>query len=155
MSGVRRQAGRWLVGTLGGVQGAGRGWDILVLADGEASAGSEAVETVVGAGFGRVYAFVRPRRRPDRLLDLWLEPSPRPERPRAARPRVPVRVVFVPTPPCAAGRAATPLKWKRQHIWYNAPRNERVAEVARAAAGCDLRALRRLGLGADDTAALA
>jgi hypothetical protein len=45
------------------------------------------------------------------------------------------------------------LQRKRTLYWYNTKRNERVAAVARAAAGGDLEALRRFGVRAGDVPA--
>lgn len=147
MAGVRRQGERWLVGTFAGVEKSNPGKrDVLLLPCGEEAAADTAACTVAGKGFARIYAFVRPQRRPDRLLRLRLEQMAGPVIRRLARPRVSVRVVMLPTPACAIATSSTALERKRTLYWHNEARNERVAAVARVVVKADPLMLKAVGL---------
>jgi hypothetical protein len=65
---------------------------------------------------------------------------------RVKRPRVPVRVIMVPTPACKVGSHKTPLERKRTLYWHNAERNNFVAQVARAVHSLDRATLKAAGL---------
>jgi hypothetical protein len=154
LAGVRRPAKRVLVATFGGVPANTAGeWDILLLPSGEEATGTRAVDLACRMAFRRIYAFVRPQRRPDWLVQLRREQLAAAVIHHLARPRVPVRVRVLPTPPGTVAGATTALQRKRTLYWYNTKRNERVASVARAAAGGDLEALQRFGVRAGDVPA--
>jgi hypothetical protein len=146
VAGTHRE-GRWLVSTFGSVpRGMAYTYDILLLPHGEESTGEKACAMVAGMSFERVYAFVRPQRRPDMLAELRLEQMAGPVIHRAKKPRVPVRVMMLPTPDCEVASYQSALERKRTLYWRNKKRNEYVAEVAEAVYSRDHAALKRLGL---------
>jgi hypothetical protein len=155
LSGVTRRGQRCQVGTFANLSRYSvGGWDLVLLPYAEGSTGERAIELVTQAHSRRVYAFVQPQRRPDRLLQLRLEEMAGKVLFRSAKPRVPVRVVLVPCPPCAVAASTTALERKRAAYWHNQVRNRQVAAVATAAAAKDLVALRRFGLSVRDLHAL-
>jgi hypothetical protein len=147
VSGVRREGRRWLVATFQSVprKMAGK-FDILLLPHGEDSTGERAAEMVAQMGFRRRYAFVRPQRRADRLVQIWLEQMAGEVIHRLKWPRVPVRVLILRTPGCKVGSYKTPLERKRALYWHNEVRNKHVAAVADAVVSGDRMALQALGM---------
>src|SRR5207302_5620389 len=93
----------------------------------------------------RIYAFIQPQRRPDRLTQLRLEHVAGPVLYRVKYPRGRVRVVFVPISQCCVTDATTALERKRALYWANQARNERIAVFARAIALPDNAVLSRCG----------
>jgi hypothetical protein len=147
VSGTLREGNRLLVGTFQSVPKKMAGeFDILVLPHGEQSTGEKACEMVAEMQFRRRYAFVRPQRRADWLVQIRLEQMAGPVIHRVKRPRVPVRVIMVPAPACKVGSHKTPLERKRALYWHNEVRNMHAARVARAVHSLDRATLKDVGL---------
>lgn len=155
VSGTLREGKRLMVGTFQSIprKMAGK-CDILLLPQGEESTGEKACEMVVEMRFKRRYAFVRPQRRADWLVQLRLEQIAGEVIHRLKKPRVPVRVLVLPTPSCVSGIYKTPLERKQALYWHNTARNEYVAKVAQAVHLMDRVALKEVGLRNQDIRAI-
>ena len=127
-----------------------RPWDVLVLPDGAAATGAAAGENIPRLDYRRLYAFVRPQRRPDGLVERRLEVMAGPVILRIRRPRGAVRVAFLPTSGVPVRVPSDPVGARRAMYWQNAPRNWVVATVAEWFMRRDGAALAEYGL--DDRA---
>ena len=113
--------------------------------------GNRLTDTIVQLNASRgVYAFVRPQRKPDRLLDVRLQQIAGQVIYRVAHPRVRVKVLFLPGPLCVVRRRATPLQRKKTWYWCNWVRNQQIADVAQLLASKDSVGLRKLGFSEND-----
>ena len=118
----------------------------MLLADPEQATGDRVSASLGRMGARRLYAFVQPHRRQDRLQPLLLEEMAGPVIYRVGRPRAAVRVVFLPTALTTSTTGQTALEQKRSLYWHNAQRNEHIALVARAVAALDVDVLTQHGL---------
>jgi hypothetical protein len=156
VAGVWRHGDRVLVATYAGIPPDHvQDGDVLLLPFGEQAAGQRVVNLASGLRFARVYAFVRPQRRPDRLLQLHLEAMAGPVIRRLKKRCAPVRVVVLPV---ATGKTTisgrTALQHKKVAYWHNFPRNRLIAAIAKAAAANDRQVLQQAGFRPEDLLAL-
>ncbi|MBO0698777.1 MAG: hypothetical protein J2P46_10305, partial [Zavarzinella sp.] len=123
-----------------------RPWDVLVLPDGAAATGTAARENIPRLDYRRLYAFVPPQRRPDRLIERRLELMVGPVILRIRRPRAAVRVAFLPTSGMPVRVPSDAAGARRVMYWQNAQRNWVVATVAEWFMRRDGAALKGYGL---------
>jgi hypothetical protein len=146
-SGVRSNAPRVLVGTPASLTpNTVRRPDVLLLPFGDRSTGQRFIDTAVGTGFRRTYAFVRQTEHRDGLVQLRLEQLAGPVIVRCRPTRKRVRVAMFDVPDVGVpSHFLTELDRKQAWYWTNSVRNTVIATVAQGLRQGTLKFLHKLG----------
>lgn len=117
-------------------------WDMLVFPFGELSIGSTACDCVSRCHPSRRFAFIRPHRRRDQLVEERLEQIAGSVIHQVGHERAAIRCLLVPNSNCSVrSNAKSPREFKALLYWRNRERNRHIALLAKAIAGGDRKEL--------------
>lgn len=135
--------------SISGLDRSSHDWPILIFADAESARSDTGMRQAVSMPDSLIYAVVSTDLKLDQEVLLRLRVTCGPELYRltdAPFTGTAVTVLLVRAKRKRRGSPSNPLCRKRTHLWHNDPRNQQVAELAKAFAAADFETLGQLGV---------